>query len=385
MPINAVACRLCNGSTLEEISEFRTLPRITSDCLVFRAGGRLLICHHCGAAQSPADEQWFDEIHEIYRNYNAYHQSGGIEQRVLDPATGMLRLRSEVVLDHLLAVPGIPRSGRVVDIGCGRGGTLEAFSKRGGWRLYGLELDDKNLQFLTAIDGFDTLYTGTPADLPGQFDLVTMVHALEHFPEPIEVLRALSNKLAPDGRLFVEVPNAEANPFDYLIADHMMHFTPASLAALADRAGFAIDCLATTWVTKELSLTARPTTNPARVPEHQPTSEVANRPHAQIRWLGCLVEASREASKKSSNFGLFGTSIAATWLCGALGDAVSFFVEEDPTRVGRLYMERPVLSPVQVRPGSVVFMALIPQIADQVARRFWGTTINLCLPPSYVA
>jgi hypothetical protein len=209
-----------------------------------------------------------------------------------------------------------------------------------------------------------------------------MIHALEHFPEPLATMRDLWNKIAPGGRIFIEVPNAEANPFDYLIADHMMHFTPASLSALADRAGFAIDCLATTWVTKELSLTARPTTNPARGPGHQPASEVANRLRAQISWLGRLVEASREASRGSSNFGLFGTSIAATWLCGVLGDTVSFFVEEDPSRIGRPYMERPVVSPTQVRPGSTVFMALVPQIADQISRRLRYTAIDLRLPPS---
>jgi len=375
---------VCCTDTLEEIPEFPCLPRVTSDCLVFRAGGRLLICLHCGAVQSPADEQWFEEIQEIYNNYYAYHQSGGLEQHVLDPASGMLRLRSDVLLDRLATVPGVPASGKVVDVGCGTGATLKAFAKRGGWRLYGLEMNEKNLAFLTAIDGFESLYTGTPTDLPGQFDLVTMVHALEHFPEPVEAMRALRSKLASEGRLFVEVPNAEANPFDYLIADHMMHFTPASLSALADRAGFAIDCLATTWVTKELSLIARCTTNPAHRPARQPASEVATRVRAQIGWLGRLVEASREASRRSSNFGLFGTSIAATWLCGVLNDAVSFFVEEDPARVGRPYMGRPVMGPAQVRSGSTVFMPLVPQIADQIARRLQPTAIDLQLPPSWL-
>jgi len=375
-------CRVCGIVKLEEISEFQSLPRVTSDCLAFRAGGRLLVCHHCGAAQSPADEQWFDEIQEIYSNYHAYHQSGGQEQHVLDPANGLLRSRSDVLLDRLVTVPGVPASGAVMDVGCGSGGTLRAFSKRGTWRLYGLEMDERNLPFLTAITGFERLYTGAPADLPGQFDLVTMVHALEHFPEPLATMRDLGSKIAPGGRLFVEVPNAEANPFDYLIADHMMHFTPASLSAMAARAGFNIDCLATNWVTKELSLTARPSTGPLPAPDQQAKSEVANDVRTQVGWLCRVVVAASEALAESSNFGLFGTSIAATWLCGVLGSAVSFFVEEDLSRVGRLYMERPVVSPPQVRAGSTVFMALVPQIADQIARRLRDTAIDMRLPPN---
>src|SRR5205085_2628501 len=118
-----------------------------------------LICDSCGAAQSPADEQWLDEIEEVYKNYRAYHQSGGVEQQVLDSANEELRPRSEVLVDHLMATPNTPNSGRLLDVGCGTGGTLCAFSKRKGWRLFGLEMDTKALSFLEQIDGFEALYT----------------------------------------------------------------------------------------------------------------------------------------------------------------------------------------------------------------------------------
>jgi 2-polyprenyl-3-methyl-5-hydroxy-6-metoxy-1,4-benzoquinol methylase len=382
MPIERQSCKVCGVTPLVEIPEFRSLPRITSDCVAFRSGGRLLVCCTCGAAQSPADEQWFDEIREIYHDYHAYHQSGGVEQHVIDPATGELRRRSEVLVDRLLALQNVPRSGKILDVGCGTGGTLKSFSERGGWRLYGLEMDAKNLHFLTALEGFVALYTERPADLPGQFDLITMVHALEHFPEPVETLRDLKSKVALGGQIFVEVPNAEANTFDYVIADHMVHFTPATLSVLATRAGFTIDCLATTWVTKELSLTAQPCRFEAREFEPDPTLPMVDRVVTQVDWLRRFADSAREASDTSTAFGLFGTSIAATWLCGVLGDAVSFFVEEDPNRLGRPYLERPVLSPAEVQPGSVVYLALIPQIAAQVARRLRHTIPNLQLPPS---
>ena len=382
MPTDEGSCRICSRPTLEEIAEFPALPRITSDCLGFRAGGRLLVCHGCGAAQSPADEQWFKEIREIYNDYHAYYQAGGVEQHVLDPSTGTLRKRSEVLLDGLAALPGMPQFGKALDVGCGTGGTLKALSKRGGWRLYGLETDSKNLPFLAPIEGFENLYTCAIADLPERFDLVTMVHALEHFPEPLATMRQLHDKIAPGGRLFVEVPNAEANPFDYLIADHMMHFTASSLSGLAAQAGFAIDCLTSAWVTKELSLTARPSSKGSPVFSMEAASQAADHVRSQINWLQRFVETAQKAAARSSNFGLFGTSIAATWLCGVLGDAVSFFVEEDPNRVGRSYLGRPVIRPGEVRPGSVVFLALVPEIAVHITGRLREKAIDLLMPPS---
>jgi hypothetical protein len=161
----------------------------------------------------------------------------------------------------------------------------------------------------------------------------------------------------------------------------MMHFTPASLSKLASRAGFEIDCLSTTWVAKELSLTAQPQLHSARANDEP--LESANHVGGQIDWLHRFVNAASKALAASDSFGIFGTSIAATWLCSALGDGVSFFVEEDFSRVGRLYMGRPVISPSQVSPGSVVFMALTPQIATQITRRLGNASFEMHLPPPF--
>jgi 2-polyprenyl-3-methyl-5-hydroxy-6-metoxy-1,4-benzoquinol methylase len=381
VPSDLASCKVCSASALDEIAEFRLLPRVTSDCVPFRDGGRLLICASCGATQSPADQQWFDEIGEIYNAYRSFQQYGGPEQHVLDATTGKLRRRSEVLLDCLSALPNFPQKGAVLDVGCGGGATLRGFAERGGWSLFGLELDDRDLHLLNSITGFDTLYTGPPRDLPRKFDAITMVHSLEHFPEPSRVLRELSGKIACGGRLFVEVPDAAANPFEYLVADHMVHFTAPTLARLACHSGFAVECLSTRWVSKEISLTAQPGDGEIPSVDHSRVAEAIAYVRAQITWLLRFIDAARQAASASPRFGLFGSTIAATWLCGVLGDSVSFFVEEDTNRVGRTHLERPVLSPAQVPHGSVVYMSLIPRIANQVAARLTNS-IELRLPPS---
>jgi SAM-dependent methyltransferase len=373
-------CKACGGRALEQITEYSALVRVTSDCVPFRDGGVLFVCLQCGAAQSLASDQWFQEVREIYRTYSAYHQSGGTEQHVVDPLSGGLRERSEVLLDKLMTVPGMPPSGKVLDVGCATGGTLRAFARRGGWLLFGLELDERSLPLLESIEGFQMLYTCEPADVPGQFCLVTMVHSLEHFPEPLRTLRDLRRKISAEGRLFVQVPNAEANAFDYVIADHMVHFSPSTLTTLLRVSGFEMDCLATSWVAKEISAMASPAESPAtaRPPAPTPSIEYVRN---QIGWLLRLVESAREAAE-GKRFGLFGSSIAATWLCSVLGDRVSFFVEEDVNRIGRTHLGRPIVSPDQVQDESVVFMALAPQIARTIAARLGARISGLRLPPS---
>jgi SAM-dependent methyltransferase len=267
----------------------------------------------------------------------------------------------------------------VLDVGCGAGATLRGFSEF-GWQTFGLEIDDRDLPMLREIPGFEALFTCQPRELPRQFDAITMVHSLEHFAEPVEILADLRPKLAPGGRLFVQVPNAAANAMDLVVADHMSHFTPATLARLTTRAGFEVETVSTLWIGKELSMIARVAPQilpPAATDAAQAISDVRH----QIAWLARIAEAGRSSAEASQSFGIFGATIAASWLGGMLGDRVKFFVDEDPNRAGRTHLDRPVVSPDQVPSGSVVFLALTPRIAAQVAARLQNGTAEYRLPP----
>jgi SAM-dependent methyltransferase len=320
-------------------------------------------------------------LSEIYRAYRSFQQYGGPEQHVVDAASGDLRPRSQVLLDRLSALPTFPGHGTVLDVGCGGGATLRAFSERGDWRLFGHEIDGRNLALLQAIPGFESLFTGEIREIPGWFDAVTMVHSLEHFPDPAPVLRDLRAKISSAGRLFVEVPDASANPLEYLIADHIVHFTSPTLALLAGHSGFVVESISNSWVSKELSMVAHEGdgANPS-LPRD--SAAAADEVHAHIAWLECFLESAREAASGPAPFGIFGSTIAASWLCGVLGPRVSFFVEEDHHRVGHTHLDRPILSPAQVPSDAVVFLALVPKIADKVAARLASARFDVSLPPS---
>ncbi|MFO0008530.1 MAG: class I SAM-dependent methyltransferase, partial [Betaproteobacteria bacterium] len=75
---------------------------------------------------------------------------------------------------------------------------------------------------------------------PGEFDLITLFHVLEHLPDPGAGLARLAGWLKPGGHLYVEVPNAVtrvASPSNLYHRAHLYYFAPEPLAALAARAG----------------------------------------------------------------------------------------------------------------------------------------------------
>ena len=364
------ACTVCSSKNVIKVPGYDQIPRITSDCKPFPAGGELSACKSCGALFKWPSGKFIAEIGDIYNAYDVYYQGGGVEQLVLDGLTGTQMRRSQLLCRELAKLGVFASDAKSIDIGCGNGGFVRALSSAfPGWSLYGLELDGRHREAMKDIPGFVDLIEGDAQTLQGKFDFISMIHALEHFTAPLEALSDLSNNLTENGMIFIEIPNAEANPFDLLIADHVSHFTPSTLKFALQRAGFELVSFNTDWVSKELSVVARKSRAAEIAVEMPEATEAVEAAQNKIIWLRETLDLATKASEGTQKFGVFGTSIAATWLAGQLADKISFFVDEDVSRQGREFFGKPVYAPAQVPGDSVIFVAAAPVIAKKLAAR----------------
>jgi SAM-dependent methyltransferase len=271
----------------------------------------------------------------------------------------------------------------MIDLGCGNGVMLRAFHEAyPEWAVAGAELSDKYRASVESIPNCEKLYTCAPRDLPGAFDVITMVHSLEHIIGPVDYLKAVREKLKPGGLLVAQVPDMRANPFEIVVADHTSHCTPSGLRTLVGQAGYEVVHLADDWVPKELSLVARASSEAIRPvaasgPEAQRSTTAVRQ---NLDWLGRTVAAARRLAAQG-HLGILGTSIAATWLAAELDGSQAFFVDEDPSRPGADFMGRPVVSPEQVQPGSRVFVGLPPAIATRICERLNRPDVGYIAPP----
>lgn len=377
-----IYCHICDSPKVERVPGYEAFRRITSDCKLWSKGGQLYICCACGCVQKAIDEAWQSEVEQIYAAYSVYDQSGGAEQAVFEQTSGLASSRSARLLTQLQAHIPLPERGRLLDIGCGNGSFLRTFSTlQPGWTLAGADLGDKYRSLIERIDGVEALYTCDLEEIPGTFNLIAMIHSLEHIPDPKKFLARLWNKLEVGGLYLVQLPDCSQNPFDLVLADHCTHFTKGTLAALLQSAGYEVISAANDWVPKELTVVARKSeVSPNIYP--QGLNADSFDPFRNLEWLDSFITEARELSTKPS-FGLFGTSIAATWLFGELDGQVSFFVDEDLQRVGKTYMERPIYHPRDVPSGSDVLIALPTQLAEGISRRIARPDVRYHLPPNF--
>ena len=329
----------------------------------------MAVCSACGCAQAVIDATWQAEADEIYRKYQIYHQSKGVEQSVFDAATGAATSRSSRLLRRVIAGAPVGENGRLLDIGCGNGALLRAFSELlPNWSLAGAEYNDHNRAVIESIRGVEKLYTGSPTEIPGDFDIISLIHTLEHIPDPGAFIGTIWDKLKVGGLLLIQVPDCSQNPFMYLVADHSSHFFPAILKEIVAASGYEVLTVADDWVAKEITLIARKP-GPKRLA--RPVGfgfDTAPSVGRSLDWLDTTVQLARSLAD-GPTFGLFGTSIAATWLWAELEGRVGFFVDEDPHRAGQSLNGLPIYSPAKVPAGGRVMVALPSKLAAGVRER----------------
>ncbi len=167
-----------------------------------------------GAARGAALGGYYDLLARWTASAHAFGYGGGhdklaVHRALADPRAGghptVTRLH-----DVVLAALPFPPHGRVLDAGCGFGGTMLDLAGRCSARFMGLTLSERQAAVgrdAAAKSGFGNrigIEIGS-YDFPprGPFDLAIAIESLAHSPHPDKSLAAIVARLAPGGRLIV--------------------------------------------------------------------------------------------------------------------------------------------------------------------------------------
>lgn len=138
------------------------------------------------------------------------------------------------------------RTNKLLDLGCGAGGLLQAARKH-GWQAQGLDVSSHAADHVREL-GFE-VFEGElhEAAFPeGQFDVVTAAELLEHIFEPRVLLQEVARILRPGGLFWTTTPHARGISARMLglkwrciwPPEHLQLFSIRGLKALLREAGF---------------------------------------------------------------------------------------------------------------------------------------------------
>jgi len=129
---------------------------------------------------------------------------------------------------------------RVLDVGCSAGLLMQAYNHTFGCTPVGIEPGNA-YRDVAARTGFKTYASLMEMQSAGEarFDLISMTHVLERYPDPLAYLIGLREQyLTPDGSLLLEVPNLYMH--DSFEVAHLSSFSAHSLQRMVAKAGFNV-------------------------------------------------------------------------------------------------------------------------------------------------
>lgn len=138
--------------------------------------------------------------------------------------------------------------GRLLDIGAGIGAFLSVMQES-GWEVKGIEPDEGARKNASALFGLQLEEPSALSKLPGgYYKAITLWHVLEHVHQLHPYLEKLKALLAPEGKIFIAVPNYTAADSEayrnywaaYDVPRHLYHFSPLSMEKLLEQHGLKL-------------------------------------------------------------------------------------------------------------------------------------------------
>ena len=173
------------------------------------------------------------------RHYRRYHAD--TPQHVDLVAASSARLLTKA------GALALPRTARVLDIGCGMGFCLVALERLGFKDSRGIDISPSQVKAARRMGVAAEHVEDTERYLlgnAGRFELITAFDLIEHLPvdEQLAMAKAMHAALAPNGMLVASVPNANSSwaaRYRYIDWTHTSAFTEDSLSFVLESAGFS--------------------------------------------------------------------------------------------------------------------------------------------------
>ena len=361
-------CHVCGQPLQSPLYQSAHAVSITSLCEVRPERVAVAFCGACGHLQTEA----LADLGEYYdRNYKILIGSED-EDQLYAVVDGRKVFRTEHQVNTLLAKVPLPTGARVLDYGCAKSSSLRRLTElRPDLEPHVFDVSDMYLPYWNRLVRPENcaLYTLKP-EWANHFDLITSFFALEHVADPQVLARTVAGLLKPGGHFYCIVPNVYANTADFVVADHVNHFSAASLRRLMHDAGMQVVSLdahthSSAWV---LVATRQAHATPER-PAHGEHAALKQ----QVRdmaayWSGFAdrVRAFEAAHPHAASVAIYGSGFYGTFIATCLRQPkrVACFLDQNPHRQHQLLLDKPILPPEQLPAAvSVIYVGLNPRLA----------------------
>ncbi|WP_375589519.1 class I SAM-dependent methyltransferase [Hoeflea alexandrii] len=367
------SCPVCNAKGMFPIYNSDTATSLSSLCQILPGSKIISYCENCGhlAANGVADSAAFYET-----DYRILLDEEDEDQ--------IYQVRGDEIItrtDHQMTVltGKIPLDSvhKILDFGCAKAAMARKITEaKTGIDMHLFDVSRMYEPFWDKFVSKDRqAINQIPDDWNGKFDLVTSFFAFEHITEPAAAIAHVAQLLKPGGQFYMIVPDVTGNAADFIVVDHVNHFTRPSAERLMADAGFGEIEVDTQSHRGALIVTGRK--DAAAIDE---TDSAAAKAHvlAHARELAefwskaaATVRANEAASPPDAKVAIYGSGFYGAFIQANLErpEATACFLDRSPWRQGRMLFDVPIIASADMPEGiTTVYAGLNPMIAHDVIR-----------------
>ncbi|MGI9315855.1 MAG: class I SAM-dependent methyltransferase [bacterium] len=229
-------CNVCEDTLENPVYTSEKDLSITTMGTLLDGETRVYFCGNCAHIQT-TELSNIDEYYALEYEINAESKAADQLYEICgDTPIFRADKQAEVFLQKVA-----PKEGSLIlDYGCAKGATLRSICEvNQAITPYMFDVTDRYVDFwkeFVAEDNY-ACFEVNP-EWRGMFDVITSFYALEHIADLDTCLNRIHDLLAEDGKIHFMVPNCFENIADFVVADHVNHFSKFSIAYLLHKYDF---------------------------------------------------------------------------------------------------------------------------------------------------
>ena len=225
-----------------------------------------------------------------------------------------------------------------LDIGCFDGILLKKISQNfSNSKFYGLDnnkyLKDKfpkkkNFFFNLNIDQIDRQL---------RFDIIILSHSIMYIETLHKMMKILISKLSDDGKIIIQTPNYEKNPYYYLMSDNFHFINEKNINNIFSVFNLSVTKIRKKFLQNENIYIAKKANKKLKI------IKIENNYYENL-FKKILVIKNKIKKIKFNNVIIKGTTIKSAFIDYCLKSKVLFFIDDDKNKIGQNFRSKKIIN-----------------------------------------
>ncbi|MAI66143.1 MAG: hypothetical protein CL600_14975 [Alteromonas sp.] len=326
------------------------------------------VCGHIRTKQLDNLDEFYDQDYEILLNSEEEDQLYRVEN-------GKNIFRSEHQANTLLKKVNFVDGAKLLDYGCAKAGTTRVVSEeRPDIDVYLFDVSRMHESSWQKFVKSSNYASHTlKKEWNNTFDVVTSYFAMEHVLDLKKMLSNIHKLLKSGGIFYFIVPDVMKNIADFIVIDHINHFTSVSLKYLLSRADFEVIEIDENAHDSAFVVKCKKGNQSGNfVPSDEELKTIQNKVTEMSRYWNNIQSRIREFESNLNDTDkavIYGSGFYGTFISTVLTDLnnISCFVDTNPYRHNVKLFDKPIVPPEQIPlDTTVMYVGLNPSVAKTV-------------------